>query len=375
MAKTSVKNAAVAISSIRMSANKTIEQFIDRFNALRRRAMDQVPADALPGNVFRQLQTAATFLPDSKKYNVDFMMASAKDMLYSQENNVRGSASAGPSQDRSTGKRSREANDSGRSKHANTGSFSSASASSSKFCSFHRVRTHNTEDCHAAGKAKDTSSAPSSFQSKIGGKSQWANYGNSPSAASASNSKCGALGWTPQHRCNTARSDDSPPHFAGMFTGNNAAAEIAIPTTPATPSQLDIAISELIEADVAKQVQLCKSHSIFSEPPKHKSNMITLPIILENIKTYAMLDSGSTTSMVSPKFVSSLGLHIEPIPQEYPNFIQLGHSSSRTSRIGLVFISIYYNKVIVKHKFEVFDIFTTINNANIPCLILFGYNE
>ena len=73
--------------------------------------------------------------------------------------------------------------------------------------------------------------------------------------------------------------------------------------------------------------------------------------------------------MVSPKFVSSLGLHIEPIPQESPNFIQLGHSSSRTSRNGHVFISIYYKKVLVKHKFEVFDIFTTINNANIPCLI------
>ena len=232
-------------------------------------------SNALPGDIFDRLQTATSFLPDEKKHNVDFMMSSAKDLLHRCNQGNNGGAQ-GSSNERSTAG-AHEANDStngfNKSKHANTGSSSSASSSankpsSGKFCSFHRDRTHNTEDCRAAGKTKDTSSAPSSYQSKESAESQWANYGNSSSAAPASKNKCGALGWTPQHRCNTARRDNSPPHFSGMAVGNNAAAEIATPA--ATSSQLDVAISELIiEADVAKQAQLGKSHSIFSEPPKH----------------------------------------------------------------------------------------------------------
>ena len=89
-------------------------------------------------------------------------------------------------------------------------------------------------------------------------KSQWTPHNYSSAAPALNNkntcNKCGVLGWTPQHRCNTARRDDSVPYFAGLSTGDNAAAEIAI---PATASQLDTAISELIVAVVAKQAQLC----------------------------------------------------------------------------------------------------------------------
>ncbi|KAI9347915.1 hypothetical protein BD770DRAFT_395597, partial [Pilaira anomala] len=65
-------------------------------------------------------------------------------------------------------------------------------------------------------------------------------------------------------------------------------------------------ISDDTEAMIAYHAQQCKFHNIYSMPPSNKSNMIIVPIVIENIKTYAILDTGATISIISPSFASFL---------------------------------------------------------------------
>lgn len=379
------KNAAKAISTISMLPGETIEQFIDRFNSLRRRANNQVLSDALlldafgqalPGDMYIQLSNASMFLPDNQKNNVDFMMATAKESY----NNHFGINA------RRTPKRPRDRDDSvadsvrgsSHSKWASPPatkvSRNNKAKTSNKFCSFHRVTTHNTAECRAAAATtgKTTSGSTSS------------------AAVTASSNPCRRCGvpYTKGHQCNTAIRTEVP-RFAGLNISSVAptlaaseiaqspvatASAVASTSTSASASTSTVAntdtdMEEASAIMIAEQAQRCKSHHIFSEPPKHKSNMITFPIILESIKTYGMLDSGATVSMVSPAFVSAIGKTPIPISTSEASFIQLGHSQVTKPRLGTVNLDLFYNKKLVNHTFEVFDIFTTLNNANIPCLV------
>ncbi|WP_461043472.1 aspartyl protease family protein, partial [Streptomyces sundarbansensis] len=62
------------------------------------------------------------------------------------------------------------------------------------------------------------------------------------------------------------------------------------------------------------------------------TNTIYVPIIVERIKTWAMIDTGATFSCVSPAFCSALGLAPSPPKQ---GTIRLGHNDSKVlSRLG-----------------------------------------
>jgi hypothetical protein len=239
-------------------------------------------------------------------------------------------------------------------------------ARSQKYCSYHRVDTHNTENCRAAAAAGSSSPTSSNKEKEC--------------------RRCGALGFFPGHRCNTAvrstplpqNQDDTPHRFAGMTLSeggspNTTSSPVSVDTnissssvSVASPSDIttsDMDVDNIL--DISTQAQQCKYHEIYSIPPENKSNMLTLPVIIENIKTYAILDTGSTFSIVSPSFAAAINATITPVT----GTIQLGHSNAVETRQGVASLNIFYNNKVHKHNFDIFDIFTSKNNCNIPCLI------
>lgn len=407
-------NCARELSVIKMLPDESIENFIDRFNTLRHRAVDQVLPNsilidtfgrALPAGLYEKVAVAVTPLDDARKYDLDIITAFARDFYNKFYKNGRSSSSSASSSSASTsGRTSPSASTSSvkrshvqasfadddvhapsrKSKYAHaytpgTGSSSTSSPSprspknnrlrSVKYCSYHRVNTHNTENCRAAAGVTGASSSSSSEDRTC--------------------RRCGVSGWSPSHVCNTAarasrpppdNQDDTPRRFAGMTLADSQSPNTNVPTPTVSsdanisPSSFSVVpLSDITSSDmevdvaleIAEQAQKCKFHEIYSVPPDNKSNMLILPVIIENIQTYAILDTGSTFSIISPSFASAINATITPTSGN----IQLGHSNAIEPRHGSTSLTIFYNNKIHQHTFEIFDIFTTINNANIPCLI------
>ncbi|KAI8062069.1 hypothetical protein BDF21DRAFT_467193 [Thamnidium elegans] len=402
------------LTTIKMLGGESIENFIDRFNTLRRRAVDQVLPNsllidtfgrALPHGLFEQITVAVAPLDDARKYDLDIITAFARDFFNKFYKNV-GSASSSSSA-AASGSSSGSASSSKRSHvqaaldndvhsssakskyaHAYTPAARSSSASPpasrsvrnnrprrNKYCSYHRVDTHNTENCRAAaGAGAEPSAVASSVASLYEDKTCY---------------RCGVSGWTRAHRCNTAVRGNNPPpsnhddntrHLAGMTLSEDespnttpsptlsVSANISASSVSVVPPPTDITSSDMdvdVALEIAEQAQLCKYHEIYSVPPDNKSNMLVLPVIIENIKTYAILDTGSTFSIITPSFASAINATITPTSGN----IQLGHANVVEKRHGFSRLQIFYNNKTHTHTFEIFDIFTSLNNANIPCLI------
>jgi hypothetical protein len=99
------------------------------------------------------------------------------------------------------------------------------------------------------------------------------------------------------------------------------------------------------------QVYKYITYHIFSKTPLNAYTLY-VPIIIEHIKTWAMIDTGSFFFCVSPSFCSALCF--VSIPNQ--DSIKLGHNSSSTvSQLGIINLTVYYNRVRLTYEFEVFD--------------------
>lgn len=56
---------------------------------------------------------------------------------------------------------------------------------------------------------------------------------------------------------------------------------------------------------IAANAQKCKFYIRFSQKLKQNSNSLVIPAIIESIKTYALIDTGSTCYLVTPAFFKS----------------------------------------------------------------------
>ena len=319
-------SAAVALIDIEMLKNESIDSFVDRFNNLRRRAVDQCPPasvlinkflSALPANLHDKVTISKATLDKSKKNNLEVIICLVKDLSKELAKN-KNKRSLGEHQDHLEGsKRSKWASSSSSSSSVSPASSNHAKAKKSVpsglWCAFHKVKTHNTLDCRAASAASSALSSAAgsvSVSSSSTGSSQNINSNKAKSCYT-----CGVTPWTPKHKCNTARRNQSSvdeiastSHYLGAMHLDNPPDLISF-ENPAQPSVDDLIMHEATpdaQSMIAQQSQLCK-YNKYSQLPSHKSNSILIPVIIENVKTFAVIDTGASFSIVSPEFVSSLG--------------------------------------------------------------------
>ncbi|KAL0582279.1 hypothetical protein ABG067_007868, partial [Albugo candida] len=228
------------LNEIRMNSGESIEAFNDRFNNLCRRAVDQIlPSSvlldvygkALPAGLYREVALATATLPEAEKNDIN-IISSATRQLYNKfkshykstssskrtgnessgtESSTSGTSSvSGSSSTSSTHKKRHREENSEKSHSSNKKSTSSKKdkgkgrADSNKWCSHHKVSTHNTEDCRAISK-KDSDDDESSTKKCF---------------------KCGEANWTPGHKCKTTahRSNADTRTFAALeFTSRKPA--------------------------------------------------------------------------------------------------------------------------------------------------------
>lgn len=389
-------SAAVALIDIEMAKNESIDSFIDRFNNLRRRAVDQCPPasvlinkflGALPANLHDKVTVSKATLEKSRKTNVEVIINLVKDLSkeLSKNKSKRGFAEQDLS-DNVGSKRSKWASSSsaaaGSPGTSTSRSGSSSSSGSSKkpsgtgsWCSFHKVNTHNTVNCRVVSSATAALNSASGPSSASSASSSQNTNSNKPSSCF----KCGVSPWTPRHQCNTARRNapgsdiNSASQYLGAMHLNDGDSSSTTPlpnevNNSTQSSADDITMEDVdssVQAMVAQQSQLC-TYNQYSQLPSHKSNSILIPVILENTKTFAVVDTGASFSIVSPDFVKSLGSSVVVFPSS--GSIQLGHKQSHQQRTGHCFLDIFYNKIKFKFKFEIFDFFSDVKN--VP--LLFG---
>lgn len=198
----------------------------------------------------------------------------------------------------------------------------------------HQTRTHNTAECRAASTAGVTT--PNKFCRNCGAPG-WSREHRCNTATRATNSELAAT-TTPRFAAmyiNDASVNDSiggavdgfshpqqvsGPHANTVFNNSSptitsgphanvdvysqqpsyslAAATIAtspvvttaanVPIPTVAYENMDVDSNTELQEIIAEQAQKCKTHPTFSMPPNNKSNMIIIPIIIQDIKTYAL---------------------------------------------------------------------------------------
>ncbi|KAI8966917.1 hypothetical protein BDB01DRAFT_857440 [Pilobolus umbonatus] len=378
--------AGVELTEISMNRQETYDAFIDRFNGLRRRAVDQCPPNsvliskflnALPPGLQDRIAVSRSSLEKPKKENLEHVMGLVKELgKMKSKRGADANINTMAIEDNRDSKKSKWANfaaanaslhSSGVSKpHSiKPTSKSSRKNNGDLWCEFHKVHTHNTIDCRAA------SSASAALLAASSGSPPKPNYdkGKKPFGSCY---KCGASPWKPGHKCNSAIRSDNTEHtsrYLGAMHISEVNSKLTITDSASSHSPVssptDMVIDEPnVDAFVAQQAQLCKYNN-FSQLPQHKSNSILIPVILNNIKTFAIIDTGASFSIVSPFFVRSLGSSVVVSPSV--GNIQLGHSQVKKPREGHCLLNIFYNKIKLLFKFEIFDFYSDVDN--VPLLL------
>jgi hypothetical protein len=75
--------------------------------------------------------------------------------------------------------------------------------------------------------------------------------------------------------------------------------------------------------------------------------LVIIPIVTENFKTHAVIDTGSTFSIITLAFQAVVGSTVTPDIGS----IQLAHTHAKQLRLGHTRLNIFYNKRFFKHKF------------------------
>jgi len=119
-------------------------------------------------------------------------------------------------------------------------------------------------------------------------------------------------------------------------------------------------IQDNVEAMHAMNAQECKFDVKFSAAPAMSSNSICVPLVVQNVLCFGLVDSGATFSCVTKEFFTYLGG--PPSLATYKSasgVVQLGHIDSFISRFGSVDLKLFYNKYAITHNFEVFDFYSS----------------
>jgi hypothetical protein len=105
--------------------------------------------------------------------------------------------------------------------------------------------------------------------------------------------------------------------------------------------------------------QECKFDVKFSAAPAMSSNSICVPLVVQNVLWFGLVDSGGIFSCVTKEFFTYLGGPSLATYKSASGVVQLGHIDSSISRFGSVDLKLFYNKYAITHNFEVFDFYSS----------------
>ncbi|KAL9537369.1 hypothetical protein PS6_011749 [Mucor atramentarius] len=119
-------------------------------------------------------------------------------------------------------------------------------------------------------------------------------------------------------------------------------------------------IQDNVEAMHAMNAQECKFDVKFSAAPAMTCNSICVPLVIQNVLCFGLVDSGATFSCVTKEFFTYLGGPSLATYKSASGVVQLlGHIDSSISRFGSVDLKLFYNKYAITHNFEVFDFYSS----------------
>ncbi|CEP08563.1 hypothetical protein, partial, partial [Parasitella parasitica] len=110
--------------------------------------------------------------------------------------------------------------------------------------------------------------------------------------------------------------------------------------------------------------QECKFDAVFSAPPTMRSNSIFVPLVVQNVVCFGLVDTGATFSCITDEFFQFLGgtslVGYKPSVDDDVT-IQLAHQVATVPRTGMVDLQLEYNKINKNHLFEVFSFYSEEN--------------
>jgi hypothetical protein len=136
--------------------------------------------------------------------------------------------------------------------------------------------------------------------------------------------------------------------------------EKAQSTLVETMSNVSVVDDELI---VNMSAQQCKFDAVFSAPPTMRSNSICVPLVVQNVVCFGLVDTGATFSCITNEFFDYLGgtKHPRFNVAEVGSCVQLAHEVSSVPRVGSVELNVEYSEVNTSHLLEVFSFYSEEN--------------
>ncbi|CAO3643495.1 unnamed protein product [Mucor fragilis] len=109
--------------------------------------------------------------------------------------------------------------------------------------------------------------------------------------------------------------------------------------------------------------QACKFDAVFSAPPIMRSNYICVPLVVQNVVCFGIVDTGSTFSCITNEFFESLGgrSHAGFRANLDNSVVQMAHEVSLVPRVGSLELNLEYNRLNKNHMFEVFTFYSEEN--------------
>ncbi|KAI7870883.1 uncharacterized protein EV154DRAFT_394795, partial [Mucor mucedo] len=318
-----------------MEPNESIEVFIERFIQLKRQAATVDPTilisrfiNALPVELSNQVTFILTGASDTNKRSLIYVMSLAKDLytkLFQFSNNLNMLNSS------NNGSSSRQ-HLTGRQNNLYEGHVAKKRPiTNSNTCILHKNGRHTSEECHT-------------------------NQNDQPRRCF----QCDFTPWTKDHVCATNNANEQPLLTFRSMTRINNTRPTTFPTPPPNVDE-DMEMDDPEESfdKFSKSCKLNIKNRFEDNPPllPIETNSIIVPIILEGIKTWALIDSGSSFSCVTPSLSTKItNLKFSPsIIYNKNQFIKLAHKESFIERIGILpQLTISHNGITLKHDFEIF---------------------
>jgi transposase InsO family protein len=125
----------------------------------------------------------------------------------------------------------------------------------------------------------------------------------------------------------------------------------------------NVSVEDDIDIMQNMAAQECKFDAVFSAPPTMSTNSICVPIVVQDVICFGLVDTGATFSCITNEFFqflggSSLGTFKA---SDDDSVVQLAHEVTTVPREGTVDLNVSYNKYNKSHIFEVFSFYSEEN--------------